>query len=141
MFQFQRDHFAGIEREPITIERNQTQNRKIVPLPDNYSEVPPAVLHTKKPNVPVFQGPDRPEGQFIPNAKLEESQWLQEVRELIKKEELVNHDYISWAAYHASQQPPICHHITINALLPLFYECSHTVEMIKHGMDVVSQAV
>ncbi len=53
----------------------------------------------------------------------------------------MNQDYISWAAYHASQQPPIYRHITINALLPLFYESSYTVAMIKYGMDVVRKSV
>ncbi len=77
----------------------------MVPLLDSYSDIPPAVLHTKQSKVLVFQGPDRPEGQIIPHAKLEESGWLQDVRELIKKEELMNHDYISRAVYHVSQQP------------------------------------
>ncbi len=53
----------------------------------------------------------------------------------------MNHDFISRAAHHASQQPHICHHITTIAVLPRFYESSHTVAMKKHGMDVVKQDV
>ena len=33
------------------------------------------------------------------------------------------------------------HPTTINALLPLFYESAHIVTMVKHGMEVVRQAV
>ena len=51
---------------------------------------------------------------------------------------------ISWGAYHASQQLvndsplPLP---TITAMLPLFYDDSKSVAMIRHSMHVIKQAV
>lgn len=48
---------------------------------------------------------------------------------------------ISWAAYHASQQPVQCHPPTITAMLPLFPDDSKSVAMIRHSMNMIKQAV
>jgi len=48
---------------------------------------------------------------------------------------------ISWAAFHASQQPVHCNPPTITAMLPLFPDDSKSVAMIRHSMDVIKQAV
>ena len=53
---------------------------------------------------------------------------------LVDKQQLNNKDSISWAVYHASQQPNI-------ALLPLFYESAHTAAMIRHSKDIVQKLV
>ena len=50
-------------------------------------------------------------------------------------------DAITWAAHHASRQPPMVDPPAICALLPLFYEKSATPAMVKHGMDVQKQAI
>ena len=48
---------------------------------------------------------------------------------------------ISWAAYHASQQPA-CEHIpVISAMLPLFPDDSKSVGMIRHCLDVIRVAI
>uniref|UniRef100_UPI00358E92D9 uncharacterized protein n=1 Tax=Myxine glutinosa TaxID=7769 RepID=UPI00358E92D9 len=53
----------------------------------------------------------------------------------------VDNDNTSWAAFHASQQPPDARVICPTSLLPLFLESAHTVAMIRHSMDVVKNAV
>ena len=51
-----------------------------------------------------------------------------------------SNDAVTWAAYHASTQieedQP-----ALTALLPLFYEKTSTPAIVKHGMDVLKQAV
>ena len=48
---------------------------------------------------------------------------------------------ISWAAYHASQQPVQDCPPTITAMLPLFPYDSKSVAMIRHSMDMIKKAV
>ncbi len=48
---------------------------------------------------------------------------------------------ISWAAYHANQQPTMERHPAITAMLPLFQDDSKSFDMIRHSMDVVKQCV
>lgn len=48
---------------------------------------------------------------------------------------------ISWSAYHASQQQLQDLPSTVTAMLPLFYEDSKSVAMIRHSMDVIKLAV
>ena len=53
-------------------------------------------------------------------------------------------DIVSWAAYHADQQP---RHpdpgssFALRSLLPLFYDQAKSVAMIRHSMDVIKRAV
>ena len=60
---------------------------------------------------------------------------------LIEKAKLDAEYYLSWAAYHASQQPETNTTTSTIALLPLFRDNAHTTCMIKHAMDVISKAV
>ena len=46
-----------------------------------------------------------------------------------------------WAAYHASQQPPIEDPPAVCMLLPHFYEKAATPAMVKHGMNVQRQVI
>ena len=56
------------------------------------------------------------------------------------QETVSSNDAVTWAAYHASTQieedQP-----ALTALLPLFYEKAATPAMVKHGMDVLKQAI
>ena len=66
--------------------------------------------------------------------------WLKYAREVLdsKNETFSN---ISWAAYHASHQPPQSYVICPTALLPLFLESAHTVAMIKHSLHVIKSVI
>jgi hypothetical protein len=58
----------------------------------------------------------------------------------LDEESVTSGDTLAWAAFHASAQteedPP-----ALTALLSLFYEKAATPAMVKHGMDVIRQAV
>ena len=73
-------------------------------------------------------------------AKRSEEQWVVHSLEKLDEESVTSGDTLAWAAFHASAQteedPP-----ALTALLPLFYEKAATPAMVKHGMDVIRQAV
>ena len=49
---------------------------------------------------------------------------------------------VSWGAYHAAHQVSPSHDLpAISSLLPLFHEQAKSPAMIKHGMNVIKQAV
>ena len=73
--------------------------------------------------------------------KEEEKDWLQNVKELLWREERNHHGTVSWAAYLALQATPTLHRPAIIALLPMFVENAHSLAMIKHSKDVIRAAV
>ena len=133
----------GVDRSIVISGRYDSADSKMVRhLPNYYTDVRPVTANIKKSSVP----PSR-----VPVASLtkknyqqhidEEYQWLHQAKEVLE-DSMSTDDNISWAAFHASRQPPdkgrtICP----TALLPLFTECSHTVAMVRHSMDVVRSAV
>ena len=68
------------------------------------------------------------------------SRWLKTVEQSYLHE-VDGNSNISWAAYHANQQPTQDNPPSITAMLPLFHEDSKSVAMIRHSMDVIKQAV
>ena len=71
-----------------------------------------------------------------------EVQWLNNVKELISKEKVELDDNVSWAAYHASNEPQQSDYKpAVTALMPLFLENPHSAPMIFHGMNVIRSAV
>ena len=130
----------GNERLQTVISENAPRQKTVKELPERYRNVPPAVLKTKDPIVPKLIGPVAPNtNRNVPFSN--EIAWLTKVKSLYGKDELTNNDFISWAAFHASLQPPPTHQIDIIALLPLFLESAHTVAMVGHGMSVVKDAI
>ena len=75
----------------------------------------------------------------LDKALIAENEWVQNSTRLLKKE-VEERDVIAWAAYHASQKMPTHRLPALCAILPLFYEKSAALAMIKHGMGVVKQA-
>ena len=74
-------------------------------------------------------------------AREEENNWVNHALPLLEKTELASDDAIAWSAYHASLQPLVEDPPAKCALLPLFYEKSATPAMVKHGMNVLRQAI
>jgi len=68
--------------------------------------------------------------------------WLDHVRQVANINELPDGENLSWAAYHASHsyKGRDCSK-SLGCLLALFYEDSKLVAMIRHGMDIVKNAV
>ena len=73
--------------------------------------------------------------------KEEEKDWLENVNELLSREERNQNDTVSWAAYRALQASTTLHQPAIITLLPMFLENAHSLAMIKHSMDVIRAAV
>ncbi len=126
----------GTAVEPIQFDHG-FKPTGIDPLPDDYTIVPAAALTTKDPRVPHQPGIKLPETALVSMSKTQEFAWLSRVKVLHNKESLSDSDFISWAAYHASQLPVLEHPISIISLLPLFGESSHSPAMMLHGMHVV----
>ncbi len=112
----------------------------MVPLPESYSEILLAALGITEPKVPMDVRTVRPNGHTILGEMLKERKWFENVKTLLVKDQLEDGDFISRPTYHASMQLPVTHPITINALLPMFYESVYTIAMTKHGMNVIQWA-
>jgi len=60
-------------------------------------------------------------------------QWLGNAKQFLEDNTgTVDNENTSWAAFHASRQPPDAGVICRTSLLPLFLESAHTVAMIRH---------
>jgi len=59
----------------------------------------------------------------------------------LEKETVEKDDYLSWAGFHASRQPPSVHTPAIISLLPMFLVNAHSVAMILHAMNVIKSEV
>ena len=99
--------------------------------------MPPAVVATKDPTVPIIHDPMKPDESTVPAASQQEYGWLNHVKELLGKDNLEKEDCRSWAAYHASRQPTTSESAWIFALLPLV----HSVVMVKHGIAVLKTVI
>ena len=60
---------------------------------------------------------------------------------MLSKEELQNNDYVSWAAYQATQTSLSSDEPAIIPLLPMFTENAHSLAMIAYSMSVIRAAV
>ena len=97
-------------------------------------------LHCLEEDVPLLSTPMALQ-TCLDEAKSKEQKWIEHALAVFEKGEITSEDALAWAAYHASQQPLTEDPPALCALLPLFYEKAATPAMIKHGMDVVRQAI
>ena len=69
--------------------------------------------------------------------------WMDHVRLVTNKDTLANDEKLSWAAYHAccSEEEASSHRKSLSCLLPLFHEYSKSIEMLRHGMDIMKKTV
>ena len=143
LFQHLENSNCGEERQLISVDNAHDLNSKrISQLPEYYRTVPPVILPKSMPAVPPVQDTSIKSCFKFKSACKEEFKWLDHVRDELNKdisEDIVN---ISWAAYHASMinsdQP---FPLDVCSLMPLFEEEAASVTMIRHAIDVVSQAV
>ena len=158
LFQFPTGADPGENRPPVTASPSRTKQHH---LPDSYAVVPAVALKASSVQVPVLPATtnlqplqtcleeDRPvpttsvepQQTCLDEAKAKEERWVEHALTLLEKGELTSEDVLTWAAYHASQQPPSEDPPALCALLPLFYEKAATPAMVKHGMDVQRQAI
>jgi len=114
-----------MEHEEMMIDPDVMNKKTIAPLPVVYTMVPPVVAKTQDPIVPVRCGVLDVDSTKISEDLAKEKQWLEHMQALLNEAQLGVDDYISWAAYHASQQPAMDGYISKIALPPCF-EKMHT---------------
>lgn len=136
IFQFGTESNPGESRPPITVPPSGTATHF---LPDSYGVVPPTELKPAATSVPACFLHEI--SSTLEHERSQESRWVKNSLELLEKEHLVSEDKIVWSAYHSVNQqlekdPP-----AVSALLALFYEKAATPSMIKHGMNVLKQAI
>lgn len=136
IFQLPTENNPGQSRPPITVPQNGTSTHS---LPASYAVVPPTELKTTATIVPARNLCEL--SNTIEDHKSLESRWLAHSMELLNKEHLNSEDKIAWSAYHSAYQSVTKDPPAVSALLPLFYEKAATPAMIKHGMDVLKQAI
>lgn len=131
----------GTIREINVIDGSRRQDRKITSLPLQFTEVQPLVL----PEGDVFASPVTGEMDadcgMEPRGYENDKQWLNNISALYEKENLDAKDNLSWAAFHASKQPPTQHEPAVTSLMPMFQESAHSAPMVLHGMNIVKSAV
>ena len=121
----------------VIILAKTVQTKKLTPLPDQYSNVPPSVLPNREPVLPEKKGELKSNCQLIPLALEREKKWLNHVKNELQKENTADMK-LSWAAYYASQLEQNKQSIPdITSLLPLFKEEAKSAAMISHSFNVV----
>ena len=136
VFQFPTEGNPGQGRQPITVPPSGTDKHSI---PDSYAIVPPTELKTTATSVPEREMHEV--NSTAEDFKLQEKGWVEHALQKLNKDGLTSEDCIVWAAYHSSKQQVEKNPPALSALLPLFYEKAATPAMIKHGMDVLKQAI
>ena len=125
LFQHVTTNELGISRErtPLTKHESAAGTKKVIALPESYTQVPPASLPNKNIPVPNMPQQQTEDGDNINTAFAEEFNWLQNVNSIILAESLENETRFSGAAYHCAEgltQKAISASSAVSALLPLF---------------------
>ena len=140
LFQHPSENSTGEDRRVIILDET-VETKKLTPLPDQYSNVPPSVLPNREPVLPEKKGELKSNCQLIPLALEKDGKWLNHVKDELEKENTEDMK-LSWAAYHASQLEQNEQSIPdITSLLPLFKEEAKLAAMIRHSFIVVKNAV
>ena len=104
MMQFPTRETYGQDRAVRDIDPEVANLKTIASLPQSYTMVLP-VEKTRESVVLVRSGVFISDETMIREYIAKEHQWLKQMQTLIEKAKLDVEDYLSWAAYHASQQP------------------------------------
>ncbi len=142
IIQFPTADQPGQDRGNIVIDLNDEDDssKTIVPLPQSYSMVPAVALDVTNPKVPAAETPILPQTVIPDDAMRAERDWTSCVAELINKSPLELNDFISWTAYHASQQVAVEHDRSQIFLLPLFHDNAHSPSMVLHAMHIIQHS-
>ena len=110
-------------------------------LPAHFLEVAPGMLRESEPFVPQTEGLIKSHPFVLGCGYERERDWLENIKDLLSKEELAKDDAVSWAAYCASQASLSSYEPAIISLLALFVENGHSTAMILHAMNVIRSAL
>ena len=133
----------GVEHDIPVIDGTVQSQKSVVQLPRTFCNVPPVVLHVKDPLVPRLPDEVNLADTAATVSRMEEEyQWLDNVKELVSNDTLKNDEFISWAAFHTSNQPETEYEPAVVSLLPMFLENVHSVAMISlHAINMIKAAV
>ena len=112
----------------------------VAPLPHYYTDLPPVTSSIKKSPVPAARSrvASLTRGDFKQQTD-KAYQWLGNAkRDVEDNTGTLDNDNTSWAAFHASRQPPDARFICPTSLLPLFLD---SATHIQHSMDVMKKAM
>lgn len=134
---------SGARRDTDTFDSNKPSTSKTVSqLPSSYNDVLPLALPITELYAPkVPQQVLRSEASLSNESIYNEEDWLSNAQELIEKEKLEPNDFVSWAAFRASQSSLSSYQPAIISLLPMFVENAHSFATIAHSMSVIKSAV
>ena len=142
LFQQPSENAERDERDQDIRASSTERTTRLSPLPNAYTNVNPTILPRKEPEVPTKQGPFVHSCLHMPAAYETEFKWLDNVRRELEHDIASDKLSLSWAAFHASRlAADRTTHLDVSSLLPLFPEEAHSEAMIRHSIDVVSQAV
>ena len=133
------DNESGTEREQPTIQSSAKSSKTVAALPSSFTEVAPASLKTDAVSSPQSIAVSKHLRSTDCKENKRESDWLENVKEILSKEKLGVSDVVSWATYRASQISPMSSSFqpAIISFFPLFQKNAHSVAMILHAMNVV----
>ena len=141
LFQHPIDTTAGDERTCANAESQPSKKLSVPDLPEFYRSVHPFTL--KLPVEPLDQNVHATEdtGHYV-KATETENQWLQVVETVVSGVEVPASEYVSWGAYHVSEEKTERDRTPgISSLLPLFHESSKSPAMMKHAMEIITKAI
>ncbi|PIK35047.1 hypothetical protein BSL78_28133 [Apostichopus japonicus] len=94
----------GINRSIVVA--GDARSKTVAPLPHYYTDVPPVTSSIKKSPVPAAGVVSLARGDFKQQTD-EEYQWLGNAKQVLEDNTgTVDNENTSWAAFHASRQPP-----------------------------------
>lgn len=111
----------GVDRGINTIQPVSSASkvsRKVAQLPAHFLEVPLAMLRESEPFVPQTEGLIKSHPFALGCGYERERDWLENIKDLLCKEELAKDDAVSWAAYRVSQASLSSYEPAIISLLP-----------------------
>ena len=138
MFQNPSATRPGIPREMLL--EGATQKRA-AQLSESYTIVSLTSLQNKNLVIPETTVKISGHHPAINHAYKKEYEWLEVVKKTFENRNSEIAKNTSWAAFHASELSNVNVIPSITALLPLFCEGAHSAAMVRHGLDVIKQAV
>lgn len=132
-----------IRRRTLPIsETSPSSSLRVKSLPSFYTDVAPYILKEKEPKIPLV--PENCSVDFTVNLQAEkkiENAWLEHVQNIVDTTEQDNPNSISWAAYHACQQPEETRGMSMSVLLPLLPDPSHSIAVVRHIICNVQKTI
>lgn len=139
LFQQPTVQVPGVCRSRVFFDQaTSTGTKSVAELPESFSQVPPVVLPSKNPSVPVVECDMQGNGQIVARAVADEFKWLEDVKETVAKDgqSLPQNKTILWSVHHSNRcgsegtdtKPAIS-----SLLLPLFPDLAKSAAMICHS--------